>query len=147
MTDSLGTAPGQLHPVDAVPPPARLLVLGIQHVLVMYAGAVAVPLIVGRALNLPPEQVAFLVSADLFACVAPMLAMIAAGAGAGADPSLTLRTIYGAVIGAGLFGFFAAGLVGRLARFFPPVVTGTVILVIGITLMRIGVDWAAGGQA
>ena len=42
--------------------------LGLQHVLVMYAGAVAVPLIIGRALKLPPEQVAFLISADLFAC-------------------------------------------------------------------------------
>ena len=38
------------------------------HVLVMYAGAVAVPLIIGRALKLPPEDVAFLISADLFAC-------------------------------------------------------------------------------
>ncbi len=49
-------------------PPAALGLLGLQHVLVMYAGAVAVPLIVGRALKLPPEQVAMLVSADLFAC-------------------------------------------------------------------------------
>ena len=46
----------------------RLLSLGFQHVLVMYAGAVAVPLIVGRALKLSPEQVAMLVSADLFCC-------------------------------------------------------------------------------
>lgn len=42
--------------------------LALQHVLVMYAGAVAVPLIIGRALSLPPEDVAFLISADLFAC-------------------------------------------------------------------------------
>ena len=46
----------------------RYIPLAIQHVLVMYAGAVAVPLIIGRAVNLPPEQVAFLISADLFAC-------------------------------------------------------------------------------
>ncbi len=49
-------------------PPARLAALGLQHVLVMYAGAIAVPLIVGRALKLTPEQVALLISADLFAC-------------------------------------------------------------------------------
>ena len=48
MTDAI-------HPVDEVLPPSRLLTLGLQHVLVMYAGAIAVPLIVGRALNLPPE--------------------------------------------------------------------------------------------
>ena len=58
----------EVHPVDEVLPVPRLLALGLQHVLVMYAGAVAVPLIIGRALKLPPEDVAFLISADLFAC-------------------------------------------------------------------------------
>ena len=57
-----------VHPVDQMLPPARLTALGLQHVLVMYAGAVAVPLIVGRALKLSPEQVALLISADLFCC-------------------------------------------------------------------------------
>ena len=58
----------EVHPVDQILPTPRLLALGLQHVLVMYAGAVAVPLIIGRALKLPPEDVAFLISADLFAC-------------------------------------------------------------------------------
>ena len=57
-----------VHPVDEMLPAGKLTALGLQHVLVMYAGAVAVPLIVGRALNLPPEQVAHLISADLFCC-------------------------------------------------------------------------------
>ncbi|MEO8249009.1 MAG: solute carrier family 23 protein, partial [Burkholderiales bacterium] len=57
-----------VHPVDEILPPVRLATLGLQHVLVMYAGAVAVPLIVGRALQLTPEQVAMLISADLFVC-------------------------------------------------------------------------------
>ncbi|GJD80582.1 Uric acid transporter UacT [Methylobacterium gregans] len=140
--------------------------LGLQHVLVMYAGAVAVPLIVGRALKLPPEQVAMLVSADLFACglvtlvqswglpgigirmpvmmgvtfaaVTPMVAM-------GTTPEIGLTGIYGAVIASGLFGLLVAPLIGRLLPLFPPVVTGTIILVIGISLMRVGVNWAAGG--
>ncbi|WP_289014251.1 nucleobase:cation symporter-2 family protein [uncultured Methylobacterium sp.] len=152
-------------PASSVPP-AALGLLGLQHVLVMYAGAVAVPLIVGRALKLPPEQVAMLVSADLFACglasliqswglpgigirmpvmmgvtfaaVTPMLAM-------GADPAIGLTGIYGAVIASGLFALLVAPLVGRLLPLFPPVVTGTIILVIGISLMRVGVNWAAGG--
>jgi xanthine/uracil permease len=46
-----------VHPVDERLPIARLAPPAIQHVLVMYAGAVAVPLIIGRAVNLPPEQV------------------------------------------------------------------------------------------
>ena len=57
-----------VHPVDEKLPVGRLTALGLQHVLVMYAGAIAVPLIVGRALKLTPEQVALLISADLFAC-------------------------------------------------------------------------------
>lgn len=147
-------------------PRAALGLLGLQHVLVMYAGAVAIPLIIGRALKLPPEQVAMLVSADLFACgivtliqswglpgigirmpvmmgvtfaaVGPMLSM-------GVNPVIGLTGIYGAVIASGLFGFLAAPLIGRLLPLFPPVVTGTIILVIGISLMRVGVNWAAGG--
>ncbi|ACA19572.1 xanthine permease [Methylobacterium sp. 4-46] len=147
-------------------PLARLVPLGLQHVLVMYAGAVAVPLIIGRALALRPEEVAFLISADLFACglatlvqcvglpgigirlpvmmgvtfasVGPMLAMAA-------TPEIGLLGIYGAVIGAGIFGLLVAPHVGRLLPLFPPVVTGTVILVIGISLMRVGINWAGGG--
>ena len=57
-----------VHPVDERLPTPRLAALGLQHVLVMYAGAVAVPLIIGRALKLSPEQVAMLISADLFCC-------------------------------------------------------------------------------
>ncbi len=57
-----------VHPVDERLPTGKLAALGLQHVLVMYAGAVAVPLIVGRALKLSPEQVAMLISADLFCC-------------------------------------------------------------------------------
>ena len=152
--------------VDEILPAPRLAALGLQHVLVMYAGAVAVPLIIGRALKLPPEQVAVLISADLFACglatliqayglpgigirlpvmmgvtfasVGPMLAMAA-------SPGVGLLGIYGAVIAAGLFALVAAPLMGRLVGYFPSVVTGTVILVIGISLMRIGIGWAAGG--
>lgn len=157
-----------IHPVNEVLPAPRLAALGIQHVLVMYAGAVAVPLIVGRALKLPPEDVAFLISADLFCCglvtliqslgatqwfgirlpvmmgvtfasVAPMVAM--AGTTPGADGA---RLIFGAIIGAGVFGIIVAPFVSRMLRFFPPVVTGTIILVIGVSLMRIGINWIFG---
>jgi xanthine/uracil permease len=63
------------HPVDERLPLPRLLPLALQHVLVMYAGAVAVPLIIGRALGLPPEDVAFLGSSAFpvhMAAPAPM---------------------------------------------------------------------------
>jgi xanthine permease len=53
--------------------------------------------------------------------------------------------IFGAVIAAGVFTVVVAPFFGRVVRFFPPVVTGTIIAVIGITLLRVGVGWAGGG--
>ena len=160
-----------VHAVDEVLPIGKLGVLGLQHVLVMYAGAIAVPLIIGRALNLSPEQVAMLISADLFVCgvvtliqsfgmtpwsgiklpvmmgvtfaaVGPMVAM--ANANPGTEGA---RMIFGAIIGAGIIAMLMAPVMGRLLRFFPPVVTGTIIAVIGISLMKVGVGWALGGPA
>ncbi|MCU0898947.1 MAG: purine permease [Cypionkella sp.] len=157
-----------VHPVDEVLPTPKLFTLGLQHVLVMYAGAVAVPLIVGRALKLPPEDVAFLISADLFVCgivtliqafgatqwfgiklpvmmgvtfaaVGPMVAM--ANVQSGPEGA---RAIFGAIMAAGVISMLIAPLVSRLLRFFPPVVTGTIILVIGVSLMRIGINWIFG---
>ena len=162
-----------VHPVDEkLPLPLpRLAALGVQHVLVMYAGAIAVPLIVGRALKLTPEQVALLISADLFACgivtliqslgvtrwfgiklpvmmgvtfaaVGPMVAF------ANAMPGVEgARAIFGAIIGAGIVSMIIAPLVSKMLRFFPPVVTGTIITIIGVSLMRVGVGWAMGGPA
>src|ERR1700721_1436661 len=62
--DTRGKA--QVHPVDEVLPAPRLLILGLQHLFIMYAGAVAVPLIVGGALGLPASTIGLLVNADLF---------------------------------------------------------------------------------
>ena len=157
-----------VHPVDQKLPWGELVALGMQHVLVMYAGAVAVPLIVGRALNLTPEQVAHLISADLFVCglvtliqaagatqwfgiklpvmmgvtfaaVAPMVSMAQTNAG-----PYGAGLIFGSVIGAGVVAILIAPLMSRMLRFFPPVVTGTIIAVIGISLMRIGINWIFG---
>ena len=64
-----GSAPtghAGVHPVDEILPAPRLFALGLQHVLAMYAGAIAVPLLVGSALKLTPEQIIYLINADLF---------------------------------------------------------------------------------
>jgi NCS2 family nucleobase:cation symporter-2 len=156
------------EPVDQRLPGVRLATLGLQHVLVMYAGAVAVPLIVGRALGLTPEQVALLISADLFCCglvsiiqslgatryfgirLPVMMGVTFAALGpmlgvAAQHPGLEgARYIFGATIASGLFGVVIAPMASRLLRFFPPVVTGSVIAVIGISLMRVGINWIFG---
>ncbi len=152
--------------VDEVLPAGRLTVLGMQHVMVMYAGAIAVPLIIGMALKLPKEQVAYLISVDLFVSglitlvqsigirwfgirlpimmgvsftgVGPMIAI-------GTNPELGLLGIYGSMICSGILGILLAPLMARLLRFFPPVVIGTEILVVGLCLMGVSANWAAGG--
>jgi NCS2 family nucleobase:cation symporter-2 len=62
-----------------------------------------------------------------------------------AAPDIGLLGIYGSVISAGVFAVIVAPFMGRLLPLFPPVVTGTIILVIGISLMRVGINWAGGG--
>jgi NCS2 family nucleobase:cation symporter-2 len=74
-----------------------------------------------------------------FASVGPMVSIGIANPG-----TEGARMIFGAIIGAGVIAMLIAPLVSRMLRFFPPVVTGTIILVIGVTLMRIGINWIFG---
>jgi uric acid transporter len=161
---------GPIHPVDQVLPPERLAVYGLQHVLAFYAGAVIVPLLLAGAIGLTNEQLVQLISADLFTCgvasiiqsvgfwgvgvrlpliqgvtftaVAPMIAI----GKAASSPLAGLLEIYGAVIIAGIFTFAIAPYYSRLLHLFPPVVTGTVITVIGVTLVPVAILNAGGGN-
>jgi uric acid transporter len=154
--------------VDTRLPLFRTFTLGLQHVLVMYAGAVTVPLVIGAALKLPVDQIALLINADLLCCglvsliqclgigryigirlpvmmgvsyagIAPMIAI-------GSTPEMGLRGLYGAVIGAGLICFILVPVLRRLLGFFPPLVTGTSLVALGIGLLAVAVPWAAGGD-
>lgn len=163
--------PRQPHPVDEVLPAGRLAVYGLQHVLAFYAGAVVVPILLASAIGLSERELIHLINADLFTCgiasiiqsvgfwkvgvrlpllqgvtftaVSPMIA-IALAAGGGTDG---LLVIYGSVIVAGLLTFLVAPYFARLIRFFPPVVTGSVILVIGLALLPVAAADAVGGAA
>lgn len=168
MTSMTQTAEGR-HPVDTVLPAPQMLLYGLQHVLSMYAGVVAVPLIVGTALKLSPTDITFLVSAGLFmsgvatllqtlglwkigarqpivqgtsfAAVSTMLAIgLAEGGG-----TTGLRAIFGALLLAGAIAFLIAPVFTQLLHFFPEVVTGVVITVIGISLLPVAIRWAGGG--
>ncbi|WP_157408020.1 nucleobase:cation symporter-2 family protein [Actinomadura atramentaria] len=165
------TPPPAVHPVDEVLPAPKLALYGFQHVLAFYAGAVVVPILVASAIGLSPEQLVYLINADLFTCgiasiiqawgfwrigvrlpivqgvtftaVAPMIAI-----GQGAENgTAALLAIYGGVITAGIVTFLAAPFLGRLVRFFPPVVTGTVLTVMGLMLLPNAITDAAGGAA
>ena len=158
------------HPVDEVLPAQKLAVYGLQHVMAFYAGAVVVPILLAGAIGLSQDQLIHLINADLFTCgiasllqtvgvwkigvrlpllqgvtftaVSPMI-IIGLDHGGGAE---SLTYIYGAVIVAGIFQLLIAPYFSRLVRFFPPVVTGSVITIIGITLIPVAAYDAGGGQ-
>nr|WGD74062.1 xanthine permease [Bacillus subtilis] len=143
----------------------KTLSLGIQHVLAMYAGAIVVPLIVGKAMGLTVEQLTYLVSIDIFMCgVATLLQvwsnrffgiglpvvlgctftavspMIAIGSEYG------VSTVYGSIIASGILVILISFFFGKLVSFFPPVVTGSVVTIIGITLMPVAMNNMVSGE-
>lgn len=151
---------------DEILPFGKMALLGLQHVLVMYASAVAVPLIIGGAIHLPKDQIAFLISADLFVgglvtlvqslgCgwfgikLPVMMGVSFAGSGAiiaiGNNPALGLPGIFGSMLIAGLIIIALAPAMGYLLNLFPHVVVGTILLTIGVSLLDISAHWMAGG--
>lgn len=145
--------------------PFKIASLGIQHVLAMYAGAVIVPLIVGGALNLTGEQLTYLVSIDILMCgVATILQVwqnrffgiglpivlgctfTAVGPMIAIGGQYGVSAIYGSIFMSGLIVIIISQFFGKLIKFFPPVVTGSVVTIIGITLIPVAMNNVAGGQ-
>src|SRR6478672_3768074 len=156
--------PPAVHPVDEVLPSQRLFVLGLQHLFIMYAGAVAVPLIVGPAVGLKERDIGILVSADLLVSgIATVIQSVGIGKVMGvrlpvvAGATFTvlspmiivaqqygLPAVYGALLVSGVFGLLIAKPFSMMLRFFPPLVAGTVIMVIGLSLIGADVSLIAG---
>lgn len=162
-----------VHAVDEVLPPVRMFVLALQHVLVMYAGAIAVPFIIGGALNLTQDQIAYLIQADLITCgiatliqtvgvwrfgvrlplmqgltfasISPVIAIASDPSLAAAGPTAGLQAVYGAVIVSGIVAIAIAPLGRYIVRLFPPIVVGSVLTVIGLSLLPVAITYAAGG--
>jgi len=156
--------------VDALPPPSRLAALSLQHLFIMYAGAVAVPLIVGPAIGLGNGDVALLVSADLLVSgiasiiqsagigkiIGVRLPVVAGATFTVVNPMIIianqfggrsgLPAVYGALLIAGVFGLLIAKPFSMMLRFFPPLVTGTVITMIGLSLIGADIGLIAGNR-
>ncbi|MDP9695494.1 UNVERIFIED_ORG: NCS2 family nucleobase:cation symporter-2 [Arthrobacter globiformis] len=139
---------------------------GFQHVLTMYGGIIAPPLIIGAAAGMSSQDIGLLIAACLFvgglatilqtvgirffgsqlplvqgvsfAGVSTMVAIVHGGGG--------IQSVFGSVIAASLIGLLITPLFSRIIKFFPPVVTGTVITTIGLTLMPVAANWAMGGN-
>jgi xanthine permease len=154
------------RPEDARLPFPATLGYGMQHILSMFGGVIAVPIIIGGAAGLKGKDIAFLISCALFvsglatvlqtlgvpylgaqlplvqgisfASVSTLTAIVA---GHGQDG---LRTAYGATMVAGLIAFLIVPFFASILRFFPPVVTGSIITVIGMSLLPIAGEWISG---
>ena len=153
------------RPEDEKLPPRLLFVYGLQHILTMYAGAVAPALVIGSAAGIAndPAAMGILVSGALLvagiatlmqsvghrrisaqmpivvACsFVPVSAITSLAAGESGE---NLPVAFGASLVAGVFALCVTPFFGQLIRFFPPVVTGTIITVIGVSLMPVAADW------
>ena len=139
---------------------------GLQHILTMYGGVIAPPLIVGGAAGLEPAQLGLLVSAALFVSglatllqslgvpffgsrlplvqgisFASVSTMVAIATGDGGLPA-----VFGSIIVAGAIGIAISPFFSQVVRFFPPVVTGVIITVIGLSLLPVAFRWAMGND-
>ncbi|WP_029422224.1 nucleobase:cation symporter-2 family protein [Alicyclobacillus macrosporangiidus] len=143
----------------------RIVTLGFQHVLAMYAGAMIVPLIIGGALKLNGSQMAYLLAADMFTCGLATLIQVlgtkfigvrlpvvlgctftAVGPVISIGSTANLATVFGSILVAGALVFLLAPVFGKILRLFPTVVTGSVVTIIGLSLIPVAMNNAAGGQ-
>ena len=174
MTDSSIGTPEQLRDPNYTPPLAQAIPLGIQHVLAMFVSNVTPAIIIagvaGFGFGAPgadiPALIYLIQMAMLFAGVATLIqtigigpvgarlpivqgtsfaflpVMIPAMIGAGTAGLAGLMT--GVLIG-GLFHAFLGLFVGRIRFALPPLVTGLIVLMIGLLLIKVGIQYAAGG--
>jgi NCS2 family nucleobase:cation symporter-2 len=152
------------RPEDQLYGPGQLTAYGTQHILTMYGGVIAPPLIVGGAAGLSAGDMALLVTAGLFLSgLATVLQTLGLGPFGSRLPIVQgisfasvstmvaiasdggLRPVFGAIIVAGLVGLLLSSFFAQLIRLFPAVVTGCIITVIGLSLLPVAFTWAQGG--
>lgn len=144
--------------------PGKIFSLGIQHMLAMYGGAVIVPLIVGGAVGLKGAELALLISIDLAACgIATLLQawknrffgiglpIVMGCTFTAVSPMIIIGKSYGmpgicgAILVAGLVVLVMSTFFGKIVSLFPPVVVGSVVMIIGITLIPVAINNLGGG--
>ena len=163
------TSPASPRPEDENLGVGANLAYGLQHVLTMYGGMIAVPLIIGQAAGLSAGDVGLLIAASLFAgglatllqtlgipffgCRLPLVQGVSFASVAtmvaiiGNDGTGGMQVVFGAVIVSSLVGLLITPLFSRIIKYFPPLVTGIVITTIGLTLMPVTARWAMGGNS
>ena len=153
------------YKVDDNPSIAEKILFGIQHIFAAFGGIIVVPLVISSALGFDAKTSTALISASILAAgiatiiqakgVGPIGAKVACIMGTDftfVSPSITVGSVLGlpGIIGATILGsIFEVVLsyfIRPLMKLFPPIVTGTVVCLIGLTLLPVSIDWAAGGS-
>ncbi|WP_416369853.1 uracil-xanthine permease family protein [Tritonibacter mobilis] len=174
MSDTTIGTPEQLRDPDYMPPLGKAIPLGIQHVLAMFVSNVTPAIIVAGAAgfgfgsNSPdfPELLYLIQMSMLFAGIATLMQTLTLGpvgaklpivqgtsfaflpimiplvAGKGVD---ALAALFGGVLIGGLFHAALGLVIGRIRFALPPLVTGLVVTMIGLALVKVGIQYAAGG--
>ncbi|OMH27657.1 uracil permease [Tersicoccus phoenicis] len=155
------------RPEDERLPVGKSFGYGLQHVLTMYGGIIAPPIIIGNAAGVTPDQIALLIASCLFvgglatilqtvgipffgsqlplvqgtsfASVATLTAIVTGGGG--------LPAAFGAVLIASLIGLLITPFFSMVVHLFPPVVNGVVITAIGLSLLPVAGNWIMGNNA
>lgn len=155
---------GLLYRIEDRPNLQLSILLGFQHIVAAFGGIVAVPLVIGPAIGVDVRTTAMLVSATIFVAglatilqargiykIGAKLPCIMGTSFTFVGPAITVGTSMGlaGIFGATILGSFIEMILSRfikpLMKFFPPVVTGTVVTLIGLTLIPVSMDWCAGG--
>jgi len=158
---------GSIFELDGVPPLQQSIPLAIQHVVAMIVGCVTPAILVANAANLAVADRIILIQAALviagistFIQLFPLFGVVGAklpvimGVSFAYVPSLvaiagdySVGTIFGAQIVGGVVALLVGLFVKKLRRFFPPLITGTVVFTIGLSLYPTAVNYMAGGAA
>ena len=151
---------------QSTPPLSQAVPLGIQHVLAMFASNVTPAILVAIAAGLAfgsGDMVYLIQMAMVFAGITTLMQTIGFGPVGARLPVMQgtsfafvpimipiaktagLGAVFGGVVLGGIFHFFLGTIIGRIRSWMPPLVTGLVILTIGLSLIPVGIDYAAGG--
>lgn len=153
-----------IYGVDDRPPVREAVPLGLQHLVAMLLGNVTPPLLIAGALGLTQASTAFLLQVVfVMAGVATLVQAYPVGPVGGRIPVVMgtsvafvaacvligreygLAAVFGACFAAAIVEIGIGFSFVRVRRLFPPLVNGIVVMLIGLTLIPVGVDYAAGG--
>ena len=145
-------------------PAAATLAFALQHVLAMFVGIITPPLLVGTAMGLPVDETAFLVSMSLFTSglntfiqvqrFGPVgsgllsvqgTSFVFVGLAAQTGKAGGLPLVFGMSLVGSVVPMLISRVIGPARRLFPPVVTGSVVMLIGVSLIQVGFTEFAGG--